>query len=93
MEQKSNKAALPRLSDLAAGIKYEGTSHLPLAGRDVGDCDVGDGDQPVHVFLRGRRHPYAPPAVLESGSFECLALACSHLPMGQGNCHPAMVRS
>lgn len=39
------------------------------------------------------RKPYVPPAVVESGSFERLALACSHTPMGQGNCHPAMVRS
>jgi len=39
------------------------------------------------------RKPYAPPAVLESGSFERLTLACSHLPSGPGNCHPQMVRS
>jgi hypothetical protein len=36
---------------------------------------------------------YVPPAVLESGRFERLVLACGHLPTGPGNCHPAMVRS
>lgn len=39
------------------------------------------------------RLPYTPPAVVESGSFERLTLACSHLPMGRDNCHPASVRS
>lgn len=42
---------------------------------------------------RGARRSYEPPAVLESGSFERLVLACAHLPTGQGNCHPDTVRS
>lgn len=39
------------------------------------------------------RRPYTPPAVEESASFERLVLACTHLPTGKDNCHPADVRS
>ena len=39
------------------------------------------------------RRVYTPPAVEETGSFERLVLACSHVPMGHENCHPASVRS
>jgi hypothetical protein len=40
-----------------------------------------------------QRRPYTPPAVLETGSFERLVLACGHLPTGPNNCHPGSVRS
>jgi hypothetical protein len=41
----------------------------------------------------GGRKAYAAPAVDQSGAFERLVLACTHLPTSRGNCHPAMVNS
>lgn len=72
------KTAPPKLSDLAADIKYTGPPTLPPVNADCVDQ---------------LRKPYAPPAVLETGRFESLTLSCLHLPMGHDNCHPAMVRS
>jgi len=46
-----------------------------------------------HQAPKPVKKPYSPPAVVESGSFERLALACSHVSTGRDNCHPAMVRS
>jgi hypothetical protein len=39
------------------------------------------------------KRPYVPPAIEETGTFERLVLSCTHLPTGQGNCHPGSVRS
>jgi hypothetical protein len=63
--------------------------HAETFGEDAHNCQRLDR---LRQSLRARR-PYSPPAVEESGSFERLTLACSHVPMGPDNCHPASVRS
>jgi hypothetical protein len=60
--------------------------HAETVGEDAHNCPG------AAKVLRARR-PYSPPAVEETGSFERLTLACSHVPMGPDNCHPASVRS
>jgi hypothetical protein len=49
--------------------------------------------QRAFALLGAPRKLYQAPAVLESGGFERIVLTCTHLPTGQGNCHPGSTRS
>lgn len=49
--------------------------------------------QRAFALLGAPKKPYQAPAVVDSSSFERLVLSCTHLPTGQGNCHPNGVSS